>query len=169
MFAEGRVVDRELGLVAIDGHGSGVAIDCDGDLLAGVARVSEGKLGLQSVGAAIGLAACLEGNQISAWDAAAAVTSHAHRQQLVYPADLSYWGINRFGLLLKETGPAIPAEGPVIGKVQRTEPSAALTATNLPFTPKEKNVPKTITLPSGDTVGASGKLSPATPSFSHRF
>jgi len=69
----------------------------------------------------------------------------------------------------KETGPATPAEGPVIGKVQRTEPSAALTATNLPFTPKEKYVPKTITLLSGDTVGTSGKLLPATPSASHRF
>jgi hypothetical protein len=51
-----------LSLVAIDGHDMGVAIDCDRDLLAGVARVSKGKLGLQSVSAAIGLAAGLEGN-----------------------------------------------------------------------------------------------------------
>ena len=60
----------ELGLVAIDGHGNGVAIDRDGDLLARVARVSEGKLGLQFVGAAIGLAARLEGNQVFTWNAA---------------------------------------------------------------------------------------------------
>jgi hypothetical protein len=61
-----------LGLVAIDGHASGVAIDCDGDLLAGVARVGEGKLGLQFVAATTGDAAGLEGNQIFTWNAAAA-------------------------------------------------------------------------------------------------
>src|SRR6266576_6143716 len=74
VFPGHRVVDLKLGPIAIDGHGSGIAIDCDGDLLAGVACVSEGKLGLQSVGAAaIGLAAHLEGNQVFAWDAAALV------------------------------------------------------------------------------------------------
>ena len=69
MLPERRIVDRELGLVAVDGHGNGVAIDCDGNLLAGVARVGEGKLGLQSVGAAIRLAAGLEGNQVFTWNA----------------------------------------------------------------------------------------------------
>ena len=73
MLPERRVVDRELGLVAIDGHGSGVAIDCDGDLLAGVARVSEGKLGLQFVAAATGLAARLEGKQVFTWNARSTV------------------------------------------------------------------------------------------------
>jgi len=73
VFAEGRIADRELGLVAIDGHRSGVAIDCDGDLLAGVARVGKGKPGLQFVAdAAGGLAACLEGNQVFGWDASTA-------------------------------------------------------------------------------------------------
>ena len=40
------VVDRELGLVAVDGHEAGAAIDCDGDLFPGVVRVGEGELSL---------------------------------------------------------------------------------------------------------------------------
>ncbi len=73
-----RVVDRELGLLAVDGHGKGLIVDRDGDLLAGVARVSEGKLGLQSVGAAIGLAAGLEGNQIFTWNPARSAAHCPH-------------------------------------------------------------------------------------------
>ena len=69
MLPERRVVNHKLGLVAIDCHGIGIAIDGDGDLLARVARIREGKLGLDSVGGAIGLTARLERNQISAWDA----------------------------------------------------------------------------------------------------
>jgi len=61
----------KLGLVAIDCHGIRIAIDRDGNLLARVARIGEGKLGLQSVAADIMLAAHLERNQVSAWDAAA--------------------------------------------------------------------------------------------------
>jgi hypothetical protein len=71
VFSGRRVVKLELGPVAIDCHGSGVAIDRDGDLLARVARVGEGKPGLQFVAAAAsGLAAHLKGNQVSAWNAA---------------------------------------------------------------------------------------------------
>ena len=73
VFAGRRVVDRELGPVAIDGHGSGVSVDRDGDLLARVARVGKGNPGLQFVPAAGGLAACLEGKQVFTWNAAAPV------------------------------------------------------------------------------------------------
>ena len=44
----------------------------------GVARVGEGKLGLQFVAAATGLAAHLEGNQISTWNPAAALVHCPH-------------------------------------------------------------------------------------------
>ena len=47
----------------------GSAIDRDGDLLARVARIREGKLGLQSVAVDSMFAARLERNQVSAWDA----------------------------------------------------------------------------------------------------
>ena len=71
MFAERWVVKRELGLVAADCHRNGIAIDCDGDLLARVARVGKGKSGLQLVSAAaIGLAAHLKRSQVFAWDTA---------------------------------------------------------------------------------------------------
>ena len=73
VFPGRRVVERELGPVAIDGHGSGVAIDRDRDLLARVARVGKGNPGLQFVAAAGGLAACLEGKQVFTWNAAAPV------------------------------------------------------------------------------------------------
>ena len=46
----------------------GSAIDRDGDLLARVARVGEGKLGLQFVALGNRNAAHLERNQVSAWD-----------------------------------------------------------------------------------------------------
>ena len=46
MLSGRRVVERELRLVVVDRHGKGVAIDCDGNLFAGVDRVSEGKLHL---------------------------------------------------------------------------------------------------------------------------
>src|SRR6266481_7156880 len=63
------VVNLKFGQVAIDCHGIGIAIDRDGDLLARVARIGEGKLGPQSVAADSRRAARLERNQVSAWDA----------------------------------------------------------------------------------------------------
>ena len=84
MLPKRRVVKRELGLVAVDRHGKEVAIHRDDDLLAGVARVSEGKLGLQSVRAAIGLAARLEGKQVFTWNAVPEpVASRAYKKQNV--------------------------------------------------------------------------------------
>ena len=47
---------------------SGSAIDRDGDLLARVARIGKGKLGLQFVAVGTSHAAHLERNQVSAWD-----------------------------------------------------------------------------------------------------
>ena len=77
MLPERLVVDLKLGLVAIDCHGIGIAIDRDGDLLARVARVSEGKLGLQFVAAGMMLAAHLERKQVFTWNA------RSHRAALV--------------------------------------------------------------------------------------
>src|SRR5947207_8503039 len=67
-----RTRQRKCGRTAIDCHNMGIAIDRDGDRLARVARISERKLGLQFVAAGIMLAARLERNQVSAWDAATA-------------------------------------------------------------------------------------------------
>jgi hypothetical protein len=53
-----------LGLVATDCYLIGIAIDRDGDLLARVARIGEGKNGLQSVAVDSMLAARLERNQV---------------------------------------------------------------------------------------------------------
>src|SRR5438046_7267399 len=72
VLPERLVVNRKRGLVAIDCHGMGIAIDRNGDLLARVAGIGEGKLGLQFVAAGNMLAAHLERNQVSAWDAATA-------------------------------------------------------------------------------------------------
>ena len=69
MLPERLVGYLKLGLVAIDCHDIGIAIDRDGDLLARVARIGEGNLGLQSVAAYLMLAAHLERNQVCAWDA----------------------------------------------------------------------------------------------------
>src|SRR5207247_927548 len=69
VLPERLVVNRKRGLVAIDCHGVGIAIDRNGDLLARVARIGEGDLGLQFVAAGNMLAARLERNQVSAWDA----------------------------------------------------------------------------------------------------
>ena len=71
VLPERLVVNLKCGLVAIDCHGIGIAIDRDGDLLARVARIGEGKLGLQFVATGTMLAAHLEGKQISAWNPAA--------------------------------------------------------------------------------------------------
>src|SRR5438067_853686 len=71
VLPERLVVNRKRGLVAIDCHGVGIAIDRNGDLLARVARIGEGNLGLQFVAAGNMLAARLERNQVSAWDATA--------------------------------------------------------------------------------------------------
>src|ERR1043166_3815581 len=57
------------GRVAINCHGIRIAIDRDGDLLARVARIAEVKLCQQFVAAGTMLAARLERNQVSAWDA----------------------------------------------------------------------------------------------------
>jgi hypothetical protein len=65
MYPGRRVVKLKCGLIAIDCHGMGSAIDRDGDHLARVARIGEGKLGLQF---ATSLAAHLERNQVSAWN-----------------------------------------------------------------------------------------------------
>jgi len=59
----------KFGLAAIDCHGIGIAVDCDGDLLARVARIGEDDPGLQLVPVDMKLAARLERNQVSAWDA----------------------------------------------------------------------------------------------------
>ena len=69
VLPERLVVNLKLGNVAIDSHGIGIAIDRDGDLLAGVARIGEGKLGLQFVAVDSVLAVRLERNQVSARDA----------------------------------------------------------------------------------------------------
>lgn len=65
----GRAANLKCGFVAIDCHGMGSAIDRDGYLLARVARIGKGKLGLQFVAAGASHAAHLERNQVSAWDA----------------------------------------------------------------------------------------------------
>jgi len=69
VLPERLVVNLKCGRAAIDCHGMGIAIDRDGDLLARVARIGEGKLGLQFVAADPMLAARMERNQVSAWDA----------------------------------------------------------------------------------------------------
>ena len=77
VLPERLVVNLKCGLVAIDCHGIGIAIDRDGDLLAGVTSVSEGNLRLQFVAAGTMLAAHLKGKQIFTWNA------RSHRAALV--------------------------------------------------------------------------------------
>src|SRR5204863_9456380 len=69
VLPERLVVNLKFGRVATDCHGMGSSIDCDGDLLARVARIGEDDPGLQSVPVDSMLAARLERNQVSAWDA----------------------------------------------------------------------------------------------------
>ena len=69
MYPDPRVVNLKFGLVATDCYLMGSTIDRDGDLLARVARIGEGKLGLQFVASGTRLALHPERNQVSAWDA----------------------------------------------------------------------------------------------------
>ena len=69
VLPERLVVNLKLGLVAIDCHLIGIAIDRYGDLLARVAHIPEPKTSLQSVAIDSVFAAYLERKQVSARDA----------------------------------------------------------------------------------------------------